>query len=146
MLSREVQRYMALRRSLGYRLLETERYLQAFAKFAELAGDRHVRAARALEWASMASTPLMRGIQLRTVGLFASFLRAEDPAHEVPPTGLFPTRLKRQAPYIYSRDEVARLIEAAGRLHAPILSDARPTPCLSASLPAPASASRKRST
>lgn len=117
MLSREVQRYMALRRSLGYRLLETERYLQAFAKFAELAGDRHVRAARALEWASMASTPLMRGIQLRTVGLFASFLRAEDPAHEVPPTGLFPTRLKRQAPYIYSRDEVARLIEAAGRLH-----------------------------
>ncbi len=117
MLSGDVQRYVALRRGLGYRLMEAERSLRAFAKFAEVAGDTHVRAARALEWASMASTPLMRGIQLRTVAMFAAFLRAEDPAHELPPTGLFPTMPQRQAPYIYSRGEVVRLVEAAGRLH-----------------------------
>ena len=117
MLSGDVQRYVALRRGLGYRLMETERSLRAFAKFAEVAGDTHVRAARALEWASTASTPLMRGIQLRTVAMFAAFLRAEDPAHELPPTGLFPTMPQRQAPYIYSQGEVVRLVEAAGRLH-----------------------------
>lgn len=108
---------MALRRSLGYRLVEVERSLRAFAKFAEVAGDTHICAARALEWASMVSTPLRRGIQLRTVAMFAAFLRAEDPAHELPPTGLFPTMAQRQAPYIYNRGEVMRLIEAAGRLH-----------------------------
>ena len=116
-LSGEVQRYLALRRSLGYRLAEVEQSLRAFAKFAEAAGDTHVRAARALEWASMPSTPLRRGIQLRTVVLFAAFLRAEDPEHELPSTGLFPTKTQRQAPYIYSRGEVVQLIEAAGRLH-----------------------------
>ena len=116
MLSVQVGRYVELRRGLGFRLLETERSLQAFAKFAEVAGDTHVRAGRALEWASMASTPIMRGVQLRTVAKFAAFLRAEDPAHELPSTGLFPTMRQRQAPYIYSPSEVVKLVEAAGRL------------------------------
>lgn len=117
MLSGEVQRYVALRRSLGYRLVQVERDLHAFAIFAEVTGDTHVSASRVLEWASANSTPLRRGIRLGTVARFAAFLRAEDPAHELPPTGLFPTVAKRQAPYIYSKSEVGRLLEAARRLH-----------------------------
>ena len=89
--------------------------MQAFAKFAEVAGDTHVRAGRALEWASMASTPIMRGVQLRTVAKFAAFLRAEDPARTAFDS-LFPTMRQRQAPYIYSPSEVVKLVEAAGRL------------------------------
>ena len=116
MLSAEAQRYVELRRGLGYRLAQTELYLRAFARFAEDAGDTHVLAARALEWARNGSTSLVRGTRLRTVAQFAAFLRAEDPAHEQPPTGLFPTVARRQAPYIYSPGEVVRLLEAAGRL------------------------------
>jgi integrase/recombinase XerD len=85
--------------------------------FAEDKGDRYVSAARALEWASKGSTPLSRGIRLRTISSFAAFLRAEDPRHESPPTGLYPTKTQRQSPYIYSPHEIAGLLDAAGRLH-----------------------------
>lgn len=116
MLSAEAQRYLMLRRGLGYRLTQTELFLRAFARFADDAGDTHVLATRALQWAGKGSTPLVRGIRLRTVAQFAAFLRAEDSAHELPPTGLFPTMAPRQAPYIYSPGEVTRLLGAAGRL------------------------------
>lgn len=117
MLSADARRYVELRRGLGHRLAQTELHLRAFARFAEDAGDSHVLAARALEWAGNGSTPLVRGTRLRNVAQFAAFLRAEDPVHELPPVGLFPTVARRQAPYIYSPGEVVRLLEAAGRIH-----------------------------
>ena len=84
MLSAEVERYVALRLRLGYRFGEAARQLRAFACFAETRGDSYIRADRAIEWATQASTPRMRGLRLRTVEHFARFLRAEDPTHEVP--------------------------------------------------------------
>ena len=54
-------------------------------------------------------------IWLRNVIHLARFLRAEDATHEVP-SNLFPGRTVRSLPYIYAPGEVARLIEAAGRL------------------------------
>jgi integrase/recombinase XerD len=46
----------------------------------------------------------------------ARFLHAEDAAHEVPSSGLFPAPKVRPLPYIYPPEEVARIVEAAGRL------------------------------
>jgi integrase len=43
----------------------------------------------------------------------------EDPRTEVPPLGLLPGKYRRRPPYIYSDDEVYRLIRAAEKLPSP---------------------------
>jgi integrase len=115
-LSTDAGRYVELRQRFGHRLAEAARYLRAFARFAEARGDTHVRAERAMEWATEASTPRMRGLRLRTVEHLARFLRAEDPKHEVPPRGCFPTEFARLPPYIYEPAEIVQLLAAARRL------------------------------
>src|ERR1035441_3151042 len=47
---------------------------------------------------------------------FAAFLHAHDPAHEIPPPGLFPRQRQRAVPYLYSPADIAALQAAAGRL------------------------------
>ncbi len=49
---------------------------------------------------------------------FARYLSTLDPVTEVPPAGLLPDPSHRAGPYIYSDDDIARLLEAAGRLRA----------------------------
>ena len=44
MLSAEVDRYIALRRTLGYKLVKTERHLRAFARYMDDRGETHIRA------------------------------------------------------------------------------------------------------
>ena len=57
MLIDDVERYIALRRSLGFKLRKPSRHLQSFACFAAEKGDTHIRAATAVAWAAAASTP-----------------------------------------------------------------------------------------
>jgi integrase len=56
---------------------------------------------------------------------FARHHLATDPSTEVPPTGLLPYRPARARPYLYSHDEVGRLLEQALQLPAGV-SDLRP--------------------
>lgn len=115
MLITEVERYLALRQTLGFTLRTVSAHLRAFARFAETRGDTHVRAATAVDWATAAPSPSVRHVRLRHVIHLARFLRAEDPGHEVPPH-LFPMTKSRPLPYIYTAEEIGRLMEAAGRL------------------------------
>ena len=116
MLSGHVERYLALRRTLGFKLRNTERNLQAFARFATNQGDTRIRAATAVQWAAQASSPHARHVRLHDVVLLARFLHAEEAAHEVPPERLFHVRVVRQPPYIYTPDEIGQLLAAAHRL------------------------------
>ena len=117
MLSQDVDRYVALRRTLGYKLVKAARHLHAFARFATEQGDTHVRADTALAWIAHAGrTPAARNCRWTDLVLFARFLHAEDARHEPPPRGLFPVRVSRPTPYIYAPDEIARILDAAGEL------------------------------
>jgi integrase len=117
MLIAHVERYIALRRSLGFQLRSASRRLRSFARFAAAQGDTHVRAATAVTWAATASTPNSRHVWLIVVVQLSRFLRAEDADHEVPPTGVFAAAPRtRPAPYIYTPDELARILEAAANL------------------------------
>jgi integrase/recombinase XerD len=116
MLTAHVKRYIALRRTLGFKLHDTARYLHAFARFAAARSDTHIRTATALAWAAEAPSPNARHIRLRDVVHFARFLHAEDAGHEVPPSTLFPASKVRPLPYIYVPEEVAQIVAAAGRL------------------------------
>jgi integrase len=116
MLTDHVERYVRLRRTLGFKFHDAANQLRAFAAFAATQGDTHVRASTAVAWAAQASSSNARYIRLRNVRHLARFLRAEDPAHEVPPSNLFHGAKVRSMPYIYPAEEVNRIVTAAGRL------------------------------
>ena len=116
MLTAHVERYISLRQTLGFKLRNTARRLQAFARFATARNDTHIRASTAVAWAAEAPSPSARHIRLRDVVHLARFLHAEASAHEVPPSALFPAPKVRPLPYIYAPEEVAQIVEAAGRL------------------------------
>jgi integrase/recombinase XerD len=116
MLIDDVERYIALRRSLGFQLRKPARHLQAFARVAAEKGEIHIRAATVIEWAAAGPTLDARNRRIGDVARFARFMRAEDDKHEVPPIGLFATPKVRPAPYIYRPEELARILEAAARL------------------------------
>jgi len=115
MLIAHVERYIALRQTLGFKLREVSTNLRAFAKFAAARGDTHVRVSTAVDWASEASSPNVRHIRLRDVAQWARFLHAENPTHEVP-ANLFHFTKRRRLPYIYAPEELAQLVGAADRL------------------------------
>ena len=116
MLTAHVERYVALRQALGFKLRNVSRQLGAFARFAAARGDAHLRASSAVDWAAAAHSPSARHIRLRDVVHLARFLHAEDPVHEVPPSRLFHAPKVRSLPYIYAPEEIAQIVEATGCL------------------------------
>ena len=114
----QLDRYLSVRRSLGYDLRTEERRLRRFARFADQEGAPHIDTALFLRWdASLpAATTSTRSARLSAVRLFAQWLSSIDPAHEVPPRGLLPDRSPRPRPHIYSEAEIALIIAAAKAL------------------------------
>lgn len=113
MLTEDIDRYIALRRSLGFKLKETAKNLASFGRFVEAKAERHIRTATAVAWAEGASTPDTRYRRITDVIRLAAFLHAEDAEHEVPPTGIFRSHRTKFVPYIFTGGELARLIDAA---------------------------------
>jgi integrase/recombinase XerD len=115
MLMAQVERYISLRQTLGYKLDGLARNLSGFAKFAADRSDAHILVSTAEEWAGKASSPFVRYIRLRDVTRLARFLHAEDPQHQIP-SDLFHVPIHRRLPYIYAPQEIVQLMEAAKRL------------------------------
>jgi integrase/recombinase XerD len=115
MLIAQVERYISLRQTLGYKLRDLSGGLRAFATFAANRSDTHVRTSTAVEWATEAPSPHARYIRLRNVVRLARFLHAEDPTHEVP-TNPFYAPTRRRLPYIYTPEEIVQLVGAARQL------------------------------
>jgi len=51
---------------------------------------------------------------------FARYLQTIDPATEVPPSGVFPARRHRPTPYLWSQEDIRRLLEGARDLPSPL--------------------------
>src|SRR5437879_1348649 len=89
MLRDDADRYISLRRTLGYKLVKAERHLRAFARFAAGRDEAHIRTASILAWlATVARTPGARERRLTDLILFARFLHAADPRHAIPSADL----------------------------------------------------------
>ncbi|HET6864496.1 MAG TPA: hypothetical protein VFH80_01180, partial [Solirubrobacteraceae bacterium] len=117
MLIDDAHHYVALRRSLGFKLENAARHLAAFTRHAVDHGDSHIRTARALAWtAAVSSTPDMRYRRLQEIADFARFLRAEDARHEIPRHHLYYRPRSRPTPYIYTPGELVRMLDAAATL------------------------------
>ena len=113
--------YLGVRRSLGYKLARPEKLLAQFAGYLEQAGAVTVTAEHALAWAVLpGGSPDWHAYRLAVVRGFAAWLRTIDPAAEIPPAGLIPSRKRRATPYLYSDAEIAALMTAAQSLRFPL--------------------------
>jgi integrase/recombinase XerD len=114
--------YLALRRTLGYKLERAGTELADFVAYSESVHSTHVRTKVALEWAMRTSTAesRWRADRLAMVRGLARYLNAIDPAHEIPPTGLIPARRDRPAPFLYSDEQISTLMSASRQLRSPI--------------------------
>jgi len=111
-LRQALNEYLALRRSLGYKLHAECVWLPKFLSFLESKNAGYVSAATALEWA-MQTTGAAPRQRLKMVRGFARYLAAFHSRTEVPAANLLPKRADRSRPYIYSDYEVRRLLNAA---------------------------------
>jgi integrase len=108
--------YLALRRRLGHKLAETERVLDRFVIFLDFIGADTLTLDVALEFIldpdlDPASTGPSR--RLQAVRGFARYLVGIDPATQVPPAGIVSYRASRRAPYLFTDDEIAKLMDSA---------------------------------
>ncbi len=116
MLAQALDDYLAVRRAVGFKLKTAELYLRYFVRFADTRGDIYVRADSAIDWAAQARTEVERHRRYRCVLGFAHFMHLEEPRHEIPPEYVFCGYLPRPSPYIFTDDELRRLLRAAARL------------------------------
>ncbi|MDQ4068725.1 MAG: tyrosine-type recombinase/integrase [Actinomycetota bacterium] len=121
-LAAELDRYLAIRRAVGFKLARAELLLAEFLRYLEAMGADTVTTENAFAWASLPpnGSSSWWGQRLSVVRAFARHLHAIDPLHEVPPAGLLPPRSHRAVPYLYSDADIAGLLAAARELPAPL--------------------------
>lgn len=116
MLSEEIERYIRLRQAAGFAFYDQSRILRQFARFAEAAGDDRIRAERVFEWVTRRHAPVRSRCELHIIRAFALAALPENAGHEVPPAkAVGAARAGRPTPFIWTPDEVVRLVEAAGQ-------------------------------
>ncbi len=110
-----LEEYLAVRRALGFKLRIPGSLLQKFVLFVEREGGSTITRELALRWATQPADaqPATWAWRLSMVRGFAQYRCAADPEIEIPPQGLLPHRYHRKPPYIYTDDEISRLLNAA---------------------------------
>lgn len=115
---KRVAEYVELRRNLGFKLLDTNVGLIGFASFLQQRRAVCITIPLAMEWAQQDKNarPAEWARRLSFVRGFARHWSAHDSQTEVPPSGLLRHRPGRARPYLYSNDEVRKLLQAARQL------------------------------
>ncbi len=121
-LRRALRDYLALRRSVGFKLETAGHLLPKFVEYLDRRRAPRITCELALAWAML--PPGKRGlwaVRLSIVRGFARFLHARDPRTVIPPLDLLPQRRWRATPYLYSQAEIAALVRAAETLRPPLM-------------------------
>jgi integrase/recombinase XerD len=114
-LKQSAQDYIRMRRLLGFKMRHEERRLRRFVSFMELQKASYITTKLALKWATEPADAQRAtwAERLMCVRVFARYCSGADPRTEVPPLGILPFRAQRATPYLYSEQEIRRLMEAA---------------------------------
>jgi integrase/recombinase XerD len=110
-LPQAVQDYLAMRRALGYQLLNAGPALEDFVSFLKRKRTSYITITIALKWAQKAGAQSGTWAnRLALVRGFARYRSATDPRTEVPPSRVLSWQSKRATPYLYTDDEVRLLL------------------------------------
>jgi integrase/recombinase XerD len=115
-LSRHLEEYLQLRRSLGHDLAEAARLLPRFVAHLEARETEFVTLKAALAWSLEPEAPAgstVWGKRMIVVRGFARYLSGIDPRTEVPAAGTIPARRRWRPPFIYSEADIVALMEEA---------------------------------
>ncbi len=118
----QVEAYIAFKRGLGFQLTVEAQELRRFATFARVQNHTGpVTTDLALHWVTERPdfSQWYRAWRLETVRRFATYAQVHDPVTEIPPRGLFGSCHGRTVPYLFTLDEVQRLMAAAETLVSP---------------------------
>jgi len=115
MLIQMVESYLAVRSACGFKLKSQGNLLRSFAVFSDARGKHHVCSEIAIEWAGLARSVHQRARRLGQVIRFARYARAENQSHELPPAVFGSEQRQRPVPYIFSQDDILRLVQAASQ-------------------------------
>ena len=117
--------YLAARRARGYRLDGHEQLLGSFLDSLQARGETRITVPAAVAFATAPAGTAQgwHAQRLAVVRPFAGYVHGLDPAAADPvPDGLIPARTVRRIPYLYSGQETARLMAAAGALSPAMLA------------------------
>ncbi len=121
--------YLRIRRAVGFQLDRPELLLTDFVGYLQARALDKVTIDAAIAWAALPPNGLSgwHAHRLSVVRAFARHLHVIDPAHQVPPTGVFPTPKHRATPFLYSDADIVALMTAAATFRSPLLSAALET-------------------
>ena len=108
-----LEKYLSMRKGLGYKYEHQTRRLADFVAFMEKRKARIITTKLALEWATLPpDRHASWALRLSDVRGFARHVANFDPRTEAPPVGMLPG-WKRAKPYVYSDAEIDALLTAA---------------------------------
>jgi integrase/recombinase XerD len=120
-LSKAVKNYVALRRALGFKMIEVSHSLADFVKFARQEHASRITVDLAVRWAKLSPSvqPSRWATRLRIVRQFAEYLSTIDSTTEIPPRDLLPGKYQRKPPYLYDDEEIRQLLAQARKMRSP---------------------------
>jgi integrase len=110
--------YLALRRSLGFKLRKDGETLGGFISFFRSQKAPYLTTALALRWARLpqGTNPAWWTDRLSMLRGFAAYWKTLDPRIEVPPVRLLVPYHKRPSPYIYTKNQIAQVLAVTRQL------------------------------
>lgn len=120
-LGQACEEYLALRRAMGFKLERHGRLLPKLVAHLDAAGQDTITTSVVVEWAMLpVGHPKEWTVRLEIARGFARYLKARDPRCEVPPAGLLPRDRRRQAPHLFSEQDVAAMMAATEIICVPL--------------------------
>lgn len=116
--------YLASRRALRHKLERAHKLLPRFVDYLDETASRFITTEVAVAWATQPRDvgPNWWAKRLVIVRGFAKYMQTLDPRTQVPPLELLPLRHVRSRPYVYTDEDVAKLLGAAQTLRSPLMA------------------------
>ena len=117
-LSVRLSEYLDHRRRFGADMTSVGRVLKPFVNFADAEGAEWITTELFLRWKAAfgSAGPSTWSTRFPVVCGFAGWLHGIDERHDVLPKGQTPGRVTRPRPYIYSEEQIERIVAAAAAL------------------------------
>lgn len=114
-LSKSISEYIAMRRRLGYKLKDAAHVLHRLAIFMSKKNKSTIKTRLVLDFIAQENSCCKKWIaeKIGFIRHFAIYQHAVDPKTEIPPACLLRHNYVRRRPYIFSKNEVIRLLSAA---------------------------------